>query len=351
MVISNLFNVFKVSTASLLIVSVALVVGLAFLTGWLTDIGNQPFNRKLIEFPIWAVALGLIASIALKGAGAKEALSKGFNAELYLKAGLILLGASVNIANIVKFGALGIVQALILITSVFFFTWWLAGKFRLDKKLSAVLATAISVCGVSAAIAAAGSVLAKKEDLVYVTTLVVMFAMPLMVLMPPLAHLLNLSDNVAGAWMGGNIDTTAAVVGAGKLFSEGAMKIASIVKLSQNALIGVVAFLLALFWVVRVERNPEHKPSAREIWDRFPKFVLGFIAMSVLASLGFFSKSLLGQLDWLKTFLLSMAFVSMGLTFSLGNVKAMGAKPIWVFAIATVFNTTLAFIVSSVLFA
>ena len=146
------------------------------------------------------------------------------------------------------------------------------------------MAASVSICGVSAAIAASGAVLAKKEQLAYVTTLVILFALPLMIFMPWAAKAMGLSTDVAGAWIGGNIDTTAAVVGAGAVHSEAAMKVASIVKMSQNALIGVAAFLLALYWVMVVERKPEKKPSPMEIWNRFPKFVLGFIAASILAS-------------------------------------------------------------------
>lgn len=116
------------------------------------------------------------------------------------------------------------------------------------------LAASVAICGVSAAITAAGAVLAKKEQLAYVTGLVILFALPLMFLQPLAAVWLNLSPDVAGAWIGGNIDTTAAR--AGTIYSQQALKVASITKISQNALIGVVAFLLALYWVAVVERKP-----------------------------------------------------------------------------------------------
>jgi uncharacterized membrane protein YadS len=126
-------------------------------------------------------------------------------------------------------------------------------------------------------------------------------ALPLMVLGPWAARLIGMSPAWAGAWFGGNIDTTAAVVGAGTIYGEEAVKVATIVKLSQNALIGVAAFLLALYWVINVERNDSGgRPSPRLIWDRFPKFVLGFILLSILTSLGWFSSEQLGDLKNLR---------------------------------------------------
>jgi uncharacterized membrane protein YadS len=243
-----------------------------------------------------------------------------------------------------------------MIASVFFFTYWLAGRFGLDDKLRAVMSTALSVCGVAAAIAAAGSVKAKKEQVSYIVTIVILVALPLMVLAPLAAKAMHLSDAVAGAWFGGNIDTTAAVVGAGTIFSDAAQKVASIVKSTQNALIGVVAFLLALYFASKNEGG--ERPSARMIWDRFPKFVLGFIVASILYTLGQVYGGPLGLIDGgsgtvleaLKNWAFTLAFVSMGLEFAFGELKSMGWRPVAVFLIATLFNTLLALGVSWVIF-
>ena len=123
----------------------------------------------------------------------------------------------------------------------------------------ALLAASVSICGVSAAIAAAGAVAAKKEQLAFVTSLVVLFALPSIFIQPWMAQQLGLSQSVAGAWMGGNIDTTAAVAAAGSIVGDDALKIATIVKTTQNALMGVVAFLLAAYFVYRVEKTPGNR--------------------------------------------------------------------------------------------
>jgi uncharacterized membrane protein YadS len=244
----------------------------------------------------------------------------------------------------------GLIQGVIMVTSVFFFTWWLATKMNIADTLKAVMATAVSICGVSAAIAAAGSVLAKKEEITYITALVIFTALPLMVLMPWLAHLMGLPDAVAGAWFGGNIDTTAAVVGAGTIHGEVAQEVAAIVKMAQNVFIGVAAFALALYFVMVVERKPEERPSASIIWHRFPKFVIGFILVSALTSIGLFAKEQIDLMKLYSKWFFALAFFCIGLELSTREIGKMGWPPIIVYIAATVFNTILALGVAYIIF-
>ena len=295
-----------------------------------------------LEYPLIAVALGLIANALLRGTKTHAFVQPGIRTEFFLKVGLVLMAAGLNINVIMKQGAGGLLQALVLVTSVFFFTWWLATRFKLPPQLKAVMACAVSICGVSAAIAAAGAVLAKKKEVTYVTALVIVTALPLMILMPWLARAMGLSETVAGAWFGGNIDTTAAVVGAGTLYGETAQQVASVVKMSQNALIGVAAFLLATYFVVKIERKPSERPSAAVIWQRFPKFILGFVLVSILASTGVLSGNAVTVLKALSKWAFAAAFLSIGLELSVRELGAMGWRPVAVYLSATAFNTALA---------
>lgn len=345
-----------------LLLGLAVVVALAFLARWLK---NQVYGveslfglgipGKVLEYPLWAALVGLIANWVLKTAKVYDTLKPGFRTELFLKVGLVLLGTTISFKVIVTAAAGAILQGVIMVTAVYFFCWWLAGKFGLPDTLRAVMSTAVSICGVSAAIAASGSVLAKKEEITYITGLVIVTALPLMVIAPLIAVALNLPEPVAGAWFGGNIDTTAAVVGAGTIYGETAQKIASIVKQTQNALIGVVAFLLALYFTTVVEGKKE-KPSASIIWQRFPKFVLGFILASLLFTFGVIpaassktptaGNAIAAMKDWA----FCLAFVSMGLEISVKEFRKMGWSPVIVFLIVTVFNTVLALIVAWIIF-
>jgi len=338
------------------LIGLVIVVVLAFLARWfkglvygIDDLFGWGVPGKVLEFPLWAALLGLIFNPILKGINVYDSVKSGFRTELFLKIGLVLLGAGISFKVIVTAAAGAILQGVIMVTSVYFFSWWLGGKFGLADSLRAVMSTAVSICGVSAAIAAAGSVLAKKEEITYITALVIITALPLMVITPLIAGAMNMPEPVAGAWFGGNVDTTAAVVGAGTIYGETAQKIASIVKQTQNALIGVVAFLLALYFTTVVEGKKE-KPSASIIWQRFPKFVLGFIITSLIFTFGWIAADPSAAIKAMKDWAFCLAFVCMGLELSASGFKKMGWAPVVVYLIVTVFNTVLALGVSWLIF-
>jgi len=297
-----------------------------------------------------AVLLGLLLNAVLRALGAHAFIKPAMRTEFFLKVGLVIMGASVSLDQIVEKGAGGLIQALIMVSSVFYFTWWLGGKLHVGNKLRAVMSAAVSICGVSAAIAAAGAVVARKEDISYVSTLVIVTALPMMVLMPWVADVIGLTDEVAGAWFGGNIDTTAAVVGAGTIHGKVAQEVATVVKMSQNVLIGFAAFFLALYFALVVERKPDERPSLAIIWQRFPKFVLGFILVSILASSGVFSGDQVSVLKDIYKWAFAMAFFSIGLELSLKDIGKMGWSPVLVYLAATVFNTLLALGVAYIIF-
>lgn len=310
---------------------------------------------KSIEFPVYAIALGLIGNAVLSRLALRDSLAAGFRTEFFIKTGLVLLGASINLKLLVTAAGPAIIQALLLISIVFGFTWWLGGRLGIDDKLRALLASAVSICGVSAAIAAAGAVQARREQLAYAASLVIVFALPSIFLLPWLARAFGLPDAVAGAWIGGNIDTTAAVAAAGALAGEDALQIATIVKTTQNALIGIVAIALTAYFALKVERrsSADARPTIGQFWERFPKFVLGFIAASIIGTLYLQyggDKATIATVNDLRTWFLIFAFVAIGLEFSLKGLREAGWRPIAVFASASVVNIVVALGLALVLF-
>lgn len=308
---------------------------------------------KSIEFPVYAIALGLLGNVVLSRLALRDALAAGFRTEFFIKTGLVLLGASINLKVLVTAAGPAIVQALLLITIVFGFTWWLGGRLGIEDKLRALLASAVSICGVSAAIAAAGAVQARREQLAYAASLVIVFALPSIFLLPWLAGVFGLSDAVAGAWIGGNIDTTAAVAASGAIAGEDALQIATIVKTTQNALIGIVAIALTAYFALKVERNAAARPTVGQFWERFPKFVLGFVAASVIGTLYLQwggDKADISTVNDLRTWFLIFAFVAIGLEFSLKGLREAGWRPVAVFASATVVNIVVALGLALLLF-
>ncbi|MEO8570318.1 MAG: putative sulfate exporter family transporter [Chloroflexota bacterium] len=312
-----------------------------------------------IEFPVYAIVIGLVAGAVLGALGVREALSAAFRTEFFIKVGLVLLGASINLAVIARAAGPSIVQSIVLISTVFLVTWWFAGRLGLDDKLRAVIAAAVSICGVSAAIAAAGAVEAEREQLAYVASVVIMFALPLIFIEPWLVQVLGLPAPVAGAWIGGNIDTTAAVTAAGSIVGDQALAIAAIVKSTQNAMMGFVAVALTAWFVYRIERKPGATVGLGALWARFPKFIIGFVIASAAAT-WFINTAVdpkaagamvkVAGTD-LRVWFFTLAFVSIGLEFRVGAIREAGVRPLVVFAVATVVNLMVALALASVLFA
>jgi len=300
-----------------------------------------------LEFAIWALLFGLLISNTV---GTPKWLKQAVKTELFIKVGLVLLGAEILFQVILSAGVLGMVQAIVVVFLVWYFCYFLALRAGLGKEFGSILASGVSICGVSAAIATGGAIKGDPKKVSHAISLILLVAMPMLVGLPLLARSMEMPETVAGAWIGGTIDTTPAVVAAGALYSRKAMEVASIIKMSQNVLIGVVAFILALYWSVRVERGSQkERPSPVEIWYRFPKFVVGFIVASALFSLLMVPlvgeaavKSMQGITGGIRGWFFAMAFVCVGLDTRLAELVKMGrGKPAAVFVVAQIFNILL----------
>ena len=260
----------------------------------------------------FAVILGLLVSNVFT---LPEWLKSAVQREFYIKIGIICLGSTILFSEILKSGAYGMAQSVIVVFSVWYFAFWVGGKMNVDPKMRTMLASAVSICGVSAAIATCGVIRGDNKRLSYIVSLVLIVAVPMMYLLPWLAGLMNLPEEVTGAWLGGTIDTTGAVAASGTLVGETAEKTAIIVKSSQNVLLGIAAFAISMMWSYR-DTGVKGKPTAGVIWDRFPKFVLGFILASVVFSFCLepeTAKSVGKVTKDLQNTLFSIAFVCIGL--------------------------------------
>jgi uncharacterized membrane protein YadS len=295
----------------------AFVIGLPAIFGlaWLARLlaGNGLFVDWGIEYVIFSLALGLLISNTI---GVPDWLKPAVQTEFFIKTGLVILGASLLLWEVLQAGALGLTQAVLVVFVVWYTCLWLCRKLRVDDEFGAMLSTAVSICGVSAAIAACGAIQGDKKKLSYVTSLVLIVAVPMMIVMPWIAKSTGMDELVAGAWLGGTLDTSASVVAAGALISDAAMKTGVIVKFSQNALIGVAAFMLAIWWALKLRATTGERPSAAVIWQRFPKFVIGFVIASAVFSFALSPElvnSTRGALTEVRTWWFALAFVCIGL--------------------------------------
>ncbi len=311
------------------------------------------FKNLGLETVLFSLLIGLLISNLTR---IPEWLRKGVQTELYVKMGLVLLGATILFSDILSAGAYGMIQAIIVVTVVWYFAFWFARKMKVDDEFSTMLASAVSICGVSAAIATAGAINGDKKKLSFTISLVLIVAIPMMLLLPVLAKWMGLTEMVTGAWLGGTIDTTGAVVAAGTIAGETGLKYATIVKFSQNVLLGVAAFMISIFWAYRGNNGNKRgeRVPVRVIWDRFPKFVLGFIVASLLFSFILSPGTVQSSGKIIKSFSafwFNLAFISIGLETRFSDFKQMESKkPFYSFLVAQTFNIFFTLIVSYVLF-
>ena len=301
-------------------------------------------------YAIWGLGIGLLIANTV---GTPKWLLYGAKSELFVKTGLVLLGAEILFSQILQLGGPGLFVAWFVTPTVIIFMWlfgtrWLKLK---SKTLTIIIAAATSVCGVSAAIATAAACRAKKAELTLAVGMTMIFTVLMMIGMPALTSAIGMQPEVGGAWLGGTIDSTGAVVAAGAFLGESAERVAAVVKMIQNVLIGVVAFMVALFWLTRVEKDPDApRPSLIMIWRRFPKFIVGFMAASLVFSFVLMPtwgsdgvSDVLNQTKVLRGWFFCLAFVAIGLESNFKELagQLVGGKPIILYIVGQSFNIIL----------
>lgn len=318
-------------------------------------------NKSVSYFGLEYVVFALLAGIALGNLiRLPYWLKEAVRSEFYIKTGLVILGTTILSADLIKAGLPGIIQAVIVVTVVWFFSMWLSRKLKVDDEFGVILASAVSICGVSAAIVAAGAINGDKRKLSYVTTLVLIMAIPMMIILPWAVKYFHIPEVIGGAWLGGTLDTTATVTAAGDLVGPIAVKAGVIAKFSQNVFIGVAAFFIAIWWAYKKPKGNDvatlraERPGLKMIWERFPKFVLGFIAASLVFSFLLSlttAKSVGPTLNGLRTVWFAIAFISIGMEAKFSSlVKLQGGKPAFTFVTAQIFNIFWTLLWSYILF-
>lgn len=325
--------------------------------------------RYNLEPPLIALLAGLAVA---NTSGLPATLAAGFRGEFYVKTGIVLLGATVPFSLIALAGPIAILQASIVSIVTFTVIYWAAVKFGLDRRFAATLGVGGAVCGVSAAIAVAGAVGARKEHTAVTIAAVILWAIIMIFALPLLARMLALPTGIAGAWIGTSEFADAAGIAAAQAYGGFAGKVQGISGTADQALqaftlikvvgrdvwIGIWAVGLAIIATTRWEANaPGSAPDAREIWRRFPKFVLGFFLTSALVtavtaqySLADYNKlaipGLIGPIKDMRSWAFIFCFLSIGLTTRFRDLAVTGPKPFTAFTIGVAVNVILGYILS-----
>jgi uncharacterized integral membrane protein (TIGR00698 family) len=280
-----------------------------------------------IEYVLWAILIGLIIANTV---GVPALFRRGVATyDFWLKTGIVLLGARFILGDIARIG--GIALALVFVEIVFAlaFMTWLGKRFNLAPKLVSLLSVGASVCGVSAIIATQGAIEADEEDSSYAIAAILALGAISLLVFPLIGHALHLSDHAYGVWTGLAVDNTAETAAAGALYSDAAGKIAVLTKTCRNALIGFVVLGYAIYWASRSQAAGIQNKAAF-LWQKFPKFVLGFLLISSLATFGFFSKPQLLAVGNLSRWAFLLTFAGVGLRTSVRDLTKQGLRPLLV---------------------
>lgn len=336
-----------------------------FLIGTLSYFLEGQATMKTIGFgyAAWAIVIGLLISNTV---GTPEWVKPALTTELYIKTGLVLLGAEILLGKILAIGLPGIFVAWVVTPIVLVSTYWFGQKVLKisSKSLNITISADMSVCGVSAAVAAAAASKASKEELTIAVGLSMIFTSVMMIVMPAVINGLGMPEVLGGAWIGGTIDATGAVVAAGAFLGEKALNVAATIKMIQNMLIGVIAFGVAVYFATKEEENGETNIGWGEIWRRFPKFILGFMGASILFSIIYAgigpdkAYSLIDQgviggfTKHIRGWLFCLAFVSIGLSINFKALKGhfTGGKPLILYLVGQTLNLALTLLMAYIMF-
>ncbi len=320
-----------------------------------------------LEAPLVALVVGLVLANVVH---LPQWMDSAFRVEYFIKLGIVLLGATFPVTLVLTAGPVAIAQATIISLTTCLIIYFLSTRlFGLDRRLAAVIGVGGAVCGVSASMAIAASVGAKKEHLYTSVTLVVGWALVMILVLPFASQALGLSAGVSGAWIGTSEFADAAGFAAASTYGkmagneDAAIKAFTLMKvIGRDLWIGIWSVIWALIATAVWEKQETGaKPDIREIWWRFPKFVIGFFVASLLMTIvtsGYsiadfnttVKPNLIVPLVSLRTWAFIFCFLSIGLTTRIRELQPVGWKTFLAFSLGVACNVVLGYVMSVYVF-
>jgi uncharacterized integral membrane protein (TIGR00698 family) len=324
-----------------LVPGVALLLALGYAGKW-TEAAIKTYGKSHhvalpnIEYVLWAIVFGLIVGNLLAATRRMAIFAPGIETyEFFLKVGIALLGVRFLVSDVVKMGGLSLLLVVLEFAIAGTLMVLLGRAFKLGPKLTALLAVGSSVCGVSAIIATQGAIEASDEDTSYAIGAILALGAVGLFLFPAIGHALSMSDHAFGLWVGLAIDNTAEVTAAGNLYSDDAGKWAVLAKTVRNATIGFVVLGVALYFAARAGKELAGS-RGRLLWTKFPKFVLGFLIVSALASVHVLRAADVASLANLSRWAFLLTFAGVGLKTNFAELRRQGARPLVVGALGEI---------------
>ncbi|MBT9333252.1 YeiH family protein [Paracidobacterium acidisoli] len=278
-----------------------------------------------IEYVLWAIILGLlVANLTRLPAVFQRGIA---TYELWLKLGIILLGARFLFSDLAHLGGLSMILVVIELSLSLTLMTFLGKWFNLPPKLTSLLAMGSSVCGVSAIMAAQGAIDSEERETSCAIAAILALGALALFTFPFIGHALHMTDQAYGMWAGLAVDNTAESVVTGALYSDTAGNIAVLSKTARSSFIGFVVLGYAIYWASQ-SQAPKVQNKVVFLWQKFPKFILAFLLLSLLATLHAFSRAQITSLSNLSRWAFLPAFAGVGLRTNLRDLLTQGWRPL-----------------------
>lgn len=321
-----------------LLPGIALLAAVGFAGKFLEKFVNgyakaQHWTFPNIEYVLWAIVIGLLLANLVRVPSIFQAGVATY--EFWLKVGIVLLGSRFVLADMLKLGGISLALVLVEISLSLLLMHALGRMFKLSPKLTSLLAVGSSICGVSAIIAAKGAIDADDEDSTFAISAILALGALALFSFPLIGHGLHLGDAAFGLWSGLGVDNTAEATATGALYSDVAGKVAVLAKTARNAMIGFVVLAYAIYWAKRGQAGIVGNKAAF-LWNKFPKFVLGFLLISLMVSFHTFNKDQVTSLANLSRWAFLLTFAGVGLRTNIREMTKQGVRPFIVGALGEV---------------
>jgi uncharacterized integral membrane protein (TIGR00698 family) len=302
-------------------------IALGVLSWYLEKVAYAQWGKNIpLNYVFIAIILGIVTRNLFKmGETFMEGVN--FSSKVFLYIGVVLIGAKLNIAQILKVGSGALLMVSISITLIVLMSGWISNRYQLGHRVGHLVGTGIGVCGVSAVIATAPAIKATEKEIIIaigaslLTDVMCLFAIPL------LGHYFGWNDVFVGYLAGVTPSNTAQCIATGFAYSDTSGNVATITKSARNALMPVL--ILALIYYYTKKGLPVgERVRIGILWSKFPKFVLGLLVLSGLASFDLFTKEMVKVTTHMYQWLFAFCFVSIGASVDLKQFRGRDIAPI-----------------------
>ncbi len=270
-----------------------------------------------------AIALGIVVGHLAGSRTAALAPGLSFTAQRVLRLGIVLLGARFSFEQIARIGIPATVVVVITMAAALTLVLLLSRLAAVEPRLAVLLAVGAAVCGNSAVVATAPVIAARSRDVAFAVATVTLFGTAAVFIYPIVGHAIGMPDPAFGLWTGIAVNDTSQVVAASAAYSPEALDIATVVKLIRNALMAPLLVGIAWAWARAGEVAGDTRAGIRKA---VPVFVLGFVAMTMLRSVGIIGPELADVLGSLSGWCILIGIAGVGLSIRFGDLRAVGPR-------------------------